>query len=102
MLQPAHGNMVADNTFHCEIDQSSPAVSSVSSAAQAVLRAGLWLAGSPAQIDDQAADEQRSPENGGPDSDPLADEPSGYDGKDQRRPDSEGKEDSTGKSAHAD
>src|SRR3954447_13803147 len=34
-------------------------------------RAGLWLARPPAKVEDQASDEQHSPENGGPDPDPL-------------------------------
>jgi hypothetical protein len=51
-------------------------------------------------VEDKAADEHPSPENGGPDSDPLADEPS----DDKRQKDAgicgEEEEGSTGESAH--
>lgn len=53
-------------------------------------------------MDDQAADEQHSPESGGPDPDPLADEPCGYDRKEDTDVGAENENGSTKESSHLD
>jgi hypothetical protein len=84
--------MLADRNFRCEAEfglgWSTPS------------RISLWLAASSPEIEKDPADDRDSPENGGPDSDPLANKSRDDDRQKNSDIGCEEKEGSTSESAH--